>query len=451
MGQILSGDPGTVWSGAACDSRRVAGGELFFALRGERDDGHRFVAAALERGAAAAVVERPVEAPDGAALIRVDDSLAGLHRLAGWVREAGVPRRLIAVTGSSGKTTTKELLAAMLARRFDACASPGNMNSLSGFPLALLSVPEGSDWMVAELGMNRPGEIGRLSRLARPQVAVLTNVRPVHLEFFADQRAVAEAKGEILEGLAPGAMLVANADDPEVVRLGRRHAGRVVWFGTAAEAEVRARDIAPLEPPPTGFRFRLVAGAKWTEIELPLWGRHNVDNFLAAAACAHAIGVPLRDIAATAREAVAAPMRGVVHRLADGTTLIDDAYNSNPDSLRRVLEEAAALPARRRWAVLGEMLELGEDAPRFHREGGEHAAALGFDPVAGVGELARHLLAAAGEAGVAETPWFGTAAEAAAWAPRVLAAGDLVVVKGSRSVGLEAVVTALLAAAEGEG
>lgn len=470
------------FTGAAIDSRRVRGGELFFALAGARTDGHRHVAGALAAGAAAAVIGRPAEPapPERAVLVRVADPFAALHDLTRAVR-ATVPERLVAITGSAGKTTTKDLLAAMLGRRFRVARSPGNLNNLYGFPVALLGIPDDTEWMVAEMGMSEPGELGRISRLGRPDVAVFTNVRPVHLEFFADLGAIAAAKEELLAGLAPGGLVVANAGDPEVAAIARRFlasgggggaGGRVVWYGRDGAAhhagvplDVAACDVAAAPAGEVGSRFVLRAGEQRQPVALPLHGGYNVDNCLAAAAAAWALGVPLGEIAAAAAAAAPAEHRGVVHHLAGGGRLVDDAYNSNPDALARALEGAAALAAGgRRWAVLGDMLELGPEAPRFHREAGAAAARLGFSPVVGVGELARELVAGADTAAGTETAWFATAAAAAEWAAGRLAelaemaelaevgSTGVVLVKGSRGVGLETVVARLLAvgAAAGE-
>ncbi len=510
-------DAGAVlFDGAAIDSRRVRGGELFFALPGERTDGHRFVGGALAAGAAAAVVARAVETPEvpRPILVRVADTYAALHDLTRAVRRE-VPERLVAITGSAGKTTTKELLAAMLGRRFRVAKSPGNLNNLYGFPVALLGIPDDTEWMVAEMGMSTPGELAAISRLGRPDVAVFTNVRPVHLEFFTDLAAIAAAKEELLAGLGggrsgeeggtdavvpasrllvraasdraqvagrpeqplpAGGLVVVNADDPHVAGIGLRFLareadrggdGRVIWYGHASEdglsrsgvqLGVAASRVEPAPAGEVGSRFVLTAAGPGGKTEsqpvaLPFHGFYNVDNCLAAAACAWALGVPLVEIAAAVAGAAPAAHRGVVHRLAGGAVVIDDAYNSNPAALLRALEGAAALglshaAAGRRWAVLGDMLELGPEAPRFHREAGEEAARRGFSPVAGVGELARELVAGAAASG-AETIWFADAAGAAEWAAGRLAPGDVVLVKGSRGVGLEAVVARLLVEAAG--
>ncbi len=471
-GRVVAGDPRAPLRGAAIDSRAVRGGELFFAFRGAHADGHRFVGDAFRRGAAGAMVEDDL-AWNGRAVIQVADTLAALHDVARSVRRR-VPRRLVGITGSAGKTTTKELLAAMLSTRFRVARNPGNFNNLYGFPLSLLNVPDDAEWMVAEMGMSTPGELRRLSLLGRPDVALFTVVRPAHLESFADLRGIAEAKAELLAGLAADGLVVANAGDPEVVRIARRHQAqgegrRVVWYGIRDAAapgapalappadasprlDVAASDLAPA-PGGIGTSFVLWAGGRSQLLQLPLHGRYNVENCLAAAACAVSLGVPLADVAAAAERARPAAGRGVVHRVAvpgGELTVIDDSYNSNPDALAQALDSAARLPASRRLAVLGDMLELGPAGPQFHREGGVEAARLGFGPLAGVGELARALVAAAREAGAAAV-WHADAAAAAEWAAAAARPGDLVLVKGSRGVGLDGVVRRLLALGDSRG
>ena len=462
-GEILRGDPDARWTRATLDSRRVEGGELFFALRGEHVDGHDFVDAALAAGAAGAVVEHLVPLPDVAdtaeaaataggatgetplmpsgALIRVPKAYDALHALTRAVRRE-VPEHLVGITGSSGKTTTKELLALCLERRYRVAKSAGNFNNLLGFPLTLLATPAGTEWLVAEMGMSLPGELAEISRMARPDVALFTNVRPVHLEGLGSLEAIAAAKSELLDGLASDGLVVANADDPWVrwiaARWTTRAAGRVIWYG--GDTDYRIENLAPRAA--GGTRFRLVTPEGAAEVELPLHGAYNAENFLAAAACAHTLGVPLPALVEAAAAAAPVGGRGAVRALPNGATLVDDSYNSNPVALRRALESARALPGARHWAVLGDMLELGPEAPRFHREEGEAAARLGFAPVVGVGELSRELVAGAAAAG-APAQWFATAAEAAPWARAQLAVGDVVLVKGSRGVRLEKVVAAL--------
>lgn len=478
-GGVRAGD--ATWDGATFDSRELKGGELFFALPGEQTDGHRFVAAALEAGAAAAVVHHDADAlaadwdqdlPAGGRLLVVEDTYAALHDLVRHLRDRSLPPRIAAITGSVGKTTTKELLAAILGRRHRVARNQGNLNNLYGFPLSVLRLPDDVEWMVAEMGMSSPGELAELTRLGRPDVVVEIAVRPVHMEFFDSLRGIAEAKAELLEGVRPDGFAVANAGDPEVVRFvlrwqeARRRQGlsdRVVWYATGEAAEgadgaaapephLVATDVAPAGRGEPGSRFTLrvrglpgAADAR-REMHLALHGAYNVDNALAAAACALALGATLDDVEAALAQARPPSGRGIVHRLEGGTAVVDDTYNSNPDALDRALQAVADLAGEgRRWAVLGDMLELGPEAPRYHREAGERAARLGFSPVAGVGDLSRDLAAAAGDAG-AEAPWFGTADEAAAWAVDALQPGDAVLVKGSRGVGLDVVVERLVEA-----
>jgi len=463
-GRVVAGDGESTWTRATLDSRQVEGGELFFALKGDHVDGHDYVGAALERGAAAAVVERTVELPGSAstpaaaggptatpamptgAVIHVAKVYDALHALTRAVRRE-VPEHVVGITGSSGKTTTKELLALCLAQRYRVAKTLGNLNNLLGFPLTLLGTPVGTEWLVAEMGMSLSGELGQISRMARPDVALFTNVRPVHLEGLGSLEAIARAKSELLEGLAADGIVVANADDPWVRWIAERHAAahegaRIVWFG--GESPYRIGDVAAREQ--GGTRFRLVTPEGEANVELPLHGIYNVENFLAAATTAHVLGVPLAALVAAAAGAETVGGRGAVTALPNGATLVDDSYNSNPVALRKALESAHALPGARHWAVLGDMLELGPEAPRFHREEGEAAARLGFGPVAGVGALCESLVLGARDAG-AQARWFATADEAAPWAADVLRAGDVVLVKGSRGVRLEKVVSALRAAA----
>lgn len=444
-GEMISGSAVAPWRGATLDSRQVTGGELFFALAGDRTDGHRFVRQALERGAAAAIVQREIEIPAGEGAIRVPDTLEALHRLTREVRTRE-PRQLVGITGSAGKTTTKEILAAMLARRFRVARNPGSLNNTLGFPVALLGIPEGTEWMVAEMGMSTPGELRQVSWLGKPDVAVFLNVRPVHLEAFGTVEAIREAKAELLDGLAADGLVVANQDDEHVVEIARRHSGRVVWFGRREAADYRVEDVVALTNGRVGSRFNLVASKEVVQVELPMHGLYNVDNFLAAAACAHTLGVPLSDLAEAVQAVEPPPMRGVVHRLADGATVVDDCYNSNPEALTEALQSALEIPGERHWAILGDMLELGEAAEGFHRRAGETAAELGFSPIVSVGRLAQKIAEGARSVG-AESRWYADAESAAVEVDR-LRAGDTLLVKGSRGVGLEVVVRALLAAAE---
>ncbi|MEM1176977.1 MAG: UDP-N-acetylmuramoyl-tripeptide--D-alanyl-D-alanine ligase [Acidobacteriota bacterium] len=458
-GRLLRGDGEVRFRGVAIDSRRTSDGELFFALPGARTDGHDFALAALSNGASGVVVHQDVDGEGEASgsWIRVDDTFQALHALTRAVR-AEVPENLVAITGSSGKTTTKELLAVMLERRFRVARSPGNFNNTYGFPIALLGIPDDTEWMVAEMGMSTPGELAQVSHLGRPDIAVFTNVRPVHLENFRSLDAIAEAKSELLAGVGPDVRIIANADDPQVMRIARRHVegrgGRLTTYGLQQPADVTAANVRTLangsDRPVVGCRFDLGYGGATREVELPIHGLYNVENCLAGAACALELGLSLDDIAGAVASFRPASMRGVVHRLAGGPTVIDDSYNANPDAVARALESARLLPARRRVAILGDMLELGPEEAAFHSQVGKRAAELGFDHVVAVGELSRHLLQGV-EAVGGSASWFASATAVASWldgrpaiGERRLGVGDLVLIKGSRGIGLDKAVQTLV-------
>jgi UDP-N-acetylmuramoyl-tripeptide--D-alanyl-D-alanine ligase len=424
------------------DSRTLAPGALFVAIKGPRFDGHEFLAAAAGRGARAALVERELAAPAGLALVRVADTRLALGELAReWRRRLAPP--VVAVTGSVGKTTTKDMTARLLESLGPVLKTEGNLNNELGLPLTLLRLRPEHRAAVVELGMSAPGEIRALARLAVPEVAILTRVAAVHLEFFPSLDAIAEAKGEILEGLAAGGTAVLNRDDPRIVRLGERHAGRTLWFGREAGAEVRALNESH---GPDDSRFRLQAGGRSLPVRLPLAGAHFVENFLAAAAAALALGVPLEVIAEAASSLAPARHRGELLRLGREVVLLDDCYNSSPEALRAALAALALLPGRRRVAVLGDMLELGTEGPALHRERGLSLAGS-VDLLITVGALAEEIARGAREAGLAAeaSRHFTAAAAAAAAVPALVESGDAVLIKGSRGVGLEAVVEALAA------
>jgi UDP-N-acetylmuramoyl-tripeptide--D-alanyl-D-alanine ligase len=428
-------------TGVAVDSRSVRPGDLFVAIRGARVDGHDYAAEAASRGARALLGERrPETLPPGFPTLLVAHPVRALQQFASAVkRRAGF--RLAAITGSVGKTTTKDFAAAILARRFSVAKTPGNQNSQIGFPMSILNMPREPEWMVGEMGLSEPGDLSRLSRVFEPDVAAILLIGPAHLEFFPSVDAIAEAKAEILEGLKPGGTFVANADDPRVEWIAARHRGRVVRFGRSARADVTAEDVAVGGE---GSRFRLKTPAGQASVALPVPGPHQVVNFLAAAAIAFAIGVAPADCAVAAGELRAAPHRGERRQHASGALLFDDAYNANPSSVRAALETLAALPARRRIAVLGDMLELGGEEARWHRETG--AAVVGrADLLVCVGSRA----AAFGEGAIAagfpagRVERVASAEEAARLLAPMLAAGDAVLFKASRGIGLERAVAAL--------
>jgi UDP-N-acetylmuramoyl-tripeptide--D-alanyl-D-alanine ligase len=372
--------------------------------------------------------------------VRVEDTTRALGDLARHVRrQVGLP--VVVVTGSMGKTTTKDMTAALLAARGEVLKTEGNLNNRFGLPLTLLRLRPEHKAAVLELGMSAPGELAELSLIARPDVAVITNVGPVHLEFFASVDDIARAKAEIFAGLSPSGLAVLNGDDPRVRREGEAWGGRVVWFGR--DREVSA---ARVRATPLGMSFDLRLGGREVEVRLPLTGMHFVTNFLAAAAVAHAHGMEPEEVAKAAPGLKPARHRGERLQLGEGITLLDDSYNSSPDAVEAALEALGMVGAGRRVAILGDMLELGPRSPELHRALGESLAARA-DVVLAVGPLALHFLEGAQRArgtGLALHA-FPDAATAAAAAPGLVRRGDAVLVKGSRGVHLEAVVSALVA------
>ena len=419
--------------GYSIDSRTVNAGDLFIALPGERFDGHDYVASALEKGAVAAVVHagRTIQA-DSRRLLYVEDTLRALQSLGAAARRLwGKP--LLAVTGSVGKTTTKEILAHMLSTRFRVMKSTGNLNNHIGLPLQLLKLEPEHDIAVVEIGMNHAGEIRALGMLAQHDLAVVTSVAPVHLEYFGSLADIARAKYEMIETLPPGGVAVLNADDDYVSQFGRDFKGTVVTFGIHRAADISAQNIC-LDGV-SGSQFELVAGSVREPAVLPLVGEHNIYNALAAAAAAMERGVPPSEAAEALATVVAGDKRGQVLSLG-GVTIINDCYNSNPNALKAMIDTLASMKADRRILVAGEMLELGPTAEALHRECGRHAAEKKIDVVIGVRGLAQALAEAACGAGV-QSQFLETPEQAGEWLAHHLRPGDAVLLKASRGVKLE--------------
>jgi UDP-N-acetylmuramoyl-tripeptide--D-alanyl-D-alanine ligase len=430
-----------VLSGVAVDSRCVRPGELFVALPGARVDGHDFAAEAVSRGAAAVLGERR---PDRLAadfpVLLVPDAREALLRLAGALkRKWGF--RLAAIAGSAGKTTTKEFAAAILGRRFPVEKTPGNQNSAIGFPMSVVNLPRVPEWMVGEMGMSARGEISRLTRAFQPDVATITLVALEHLEFLGSLDGVADANAEILEGLKPGGVFVANADDPRVMAIAAQWGGPVLSFGLSATADVTADRVAP---DGSGSRIELKTPAGQAEVRVPLPGAHQVSNFLAASAVAIAAGATAADCAAAAPELAPASHRGEIRRHASGAILYDDAYNASPPSMRAALDTLELLPGRRKIAVLGDMLELGPEDLWWHRETGRYVVGRANRLIC-VGPRARSIGEGAVEEGfpVGETRYLENPEQAANLLDSMLAEGDTVLFKASRGVGLERAVQLL--------
>ncbi len=432
--------------GYSIDSRTVQPGELFFAVKGERLDGHDFVEQALSRGAIAAVVrkDRLARYSNPASLLAVDDTLVALQTLATAVRKIW-GKTAIGVTGSMGKTTTKEAMAHLLAIKYRVHRTKGNFNNHFGLPLGLLTLEPEYDLAVVEMGMSHPGEIAALARIALPNQAVVTNVAPVHLESFDSIAGIARAKYEMIEALPHGGTAVLNADDEYVCQFGRDFKGKVVLFGFKSSADVRAENIEVLGPEGTRFDLvsRLIGSEMRQPVHSPLLGKHNVCNVLAAAAVALEHGITPSEIAAALPSLQPADKRGQVVQVGNITVLYD-CYNSSPKALMAAVDTLAAMPARRRIVVAGEMLELGPTGEHLHRECGRYMAgnAAGSqagsrpDFLLGVRGLAKPMVEAASEAGM-KAEFVATPEEAGEWLARETREGDVVLLKASRGVRLE--------------
>jgi len=434
--------------GYSIDSRTVGAGELFFAVKGERLDGHEYVQAALADGAVAAVVSNGWVVPaevDETRLLRVADCedcvLLALQRLTRAVRrEWG--GRVIGVTGSAGKTTTKEAVAQVLGARFRVLKSQGNLNNGFGLPLQLLKLEREHEVAVIEMGMNHAGEIAALAKIAEPDWAVVSNVGPVHLEFFADGIAgIARAKYELIEALPADGVAVLNFDDNYVASFGRGMGDRAVFYGLGEGAEVRALHVA--EAGAEGVVFTVEAQGERASVQLRMLGRHNVSNALAAIAVGLRSGMSLEECAAAVGELRAGDKRGEVIAWR-GATIINDCYNSNPRALDAMVDALMAMPGERHIVVAGEMLELGPEGEALHAACGRRMAERGVTALVGVRGLAKAMVEAAQAAGV-ESMFVADAAAAGEWLQANLRAGDAVLLKASRGVRLERALVGVIA------
>ena len=434
-------------TGVCSDTRRIGEGNLFVAIKGERFDGHDFVPEAMRSGACAALVSDDWharqasradradranwEAPEAARIV-VPEVLPALQAFAGWHRRRfDLP--VVAVTGSSGKTTTKNMIASVLGERYRVFKTPGNLNSQLGVSEALFTLQGEHGAAVLELGMNHAGELDRLSRMTRPSIGVITNVGPAHIEFFESIEGIARAKGEILDHLPEGGSAVLNADDPLVMKQAGRSQARVVTFGRGAGADVR---LARVRTELSGSAFTMADGAAF---RINLMGAHQVMNAAAAVAVGRLSGIDDRDIARALRNVEPTPMR-MEYRKAGAVHLINDTYNANPSSMMAALDALAAA-AGRKLVVLGDMLELGDLAMAAHREIGRRAAEVA-ERIITVGELAREIGAAAVDGGMPASRVVSCSCSEEA-ADAVLAEvedGDVVLVKGSRGMRMETVV-----------
>ena len=426
-----------VATGYSIDTRTLQPGELFFAICGENLDGHDYVNAALDRGAAAAVVLDSQAARFGqqGRILAVPDTLEALQKLGHAVRLMW-NKTVIAITGSAGKTTTKEAAARLLSAKFRVLKSEGNLNNHYGLPLQLLRLEPEHELAVVELGMNHAGEIRALAALCEPNVGVVTCVAPVHLGFFNSVADIARAKYELIQSLPAAGTAVLNADDEYVSQFGRDFSGRVITFGIQHPADLRAEKVR--ETGAAGSEFDVVAGSARAHAKLALIGRHNVYNALAAMAVALVGGLTLEEAAARVALLTASDKRGQV-MMVEGATVINDCYNSNPRALDSVVDALAGMPVGdggRRIVVAGEMLELGTSSDEFHRRSGAHMAEKKIDIVLGVRGAARKMVDAAAEAGT-RAEFVDTPEMAGEWLAREVRPGDVVLLKASRGVKLE--------------
>jgi len=428
-------------TGWSVDSRTLRPGDLYFALRGPHHDGHAFVAEVLKKGAVGAVVEHVDRSVDGAVL-QVEDSLAALQALASSARREW-NGDVVGVTGSAGKTTTKDLIAEMLSEGFNTAKTEGNLNNHVGLPLSLLRIDDQSRLAVLEMGMNHAGEIRALAEIAKPNVGVVTNVGWAHIETFDSIDGIAAAKRELIESLPPDGTAVLNLDDQRVAAFASVHPGKTITFGESQRADVRAEDVEFSED---GVTFRVGA----THFESSLTGRHSVSNLLAGIAVAGAYGIAPDRLTVRVRNIRPGKMRGERFRHRD-ILVFNDCYNSNPDAARAMLAVLRDTPAKRRFAVLGEMLELGRWAEPLHREVGNYAAECGIDVLVGLRGAACFMLDAARRSGLpADAAFFFDDPVPAGQLVRSLAQpGDAILFKGSRGIHVERALEQFLTSPEG--
>lgn len=428
--------------GFSIDSREVGPGEVFVAIAGERVDGHEFVASAVASGAVAAIVEREV---DGQPCLIVSDPVAALGRFAAWYRREVVKARVIGITGSSGKTTTKDLIAEVLDGHV--VAARGSFNTEVGLPLTILGADDATRFLVLEMGMRGLGHISYLAEIAAPNIGVVLNVGTAHVGMMQDPSDIARAKSELVQALAHDATAVLNADDPQVAAMATVTPAAVMWFGTREDVDVRATDIELDDQGRPTFTLH-VAGEDPVSVSLALHGEHFVENALAAAAVGHVCGVSAKHIAERLTAARArSPWRMEVHTTSTGVTVISDVYNANPESMRAALKALRSMgQGRRTWAVLGEMRELGDVSVHEHDAIGRLAVRLDISRLVcvGAGTKVMHLAASNEGSWGEESIWVADAQAAIELLDEQLEPGDVVLIKASRSVGLEVIAEHLL-------
>ena len=441
-GKILQGSLSLVFQKFNIDSRLTEPGELFFAIVAKRN-GHDFIPSAADRGAAGAVISQMIPSPKkDFALVEVKNTIDALQKLAkGVLRDQKT--QVVAITGSIGKTTTKEFTFSMLSPKFSVLKSEGNLNNHLGLALSLLKLRAEHEVAVLEMGASARGEIKLLTQIAPPDIAVVTNINPVHLEFFKSMEEIARAKKEILEGTKEGGMAILNYDDPLVREIGRDWKGQKVFFGFSPECDVQASNIQPRGF--EGLDFELRYGRKSGRVRFPLLYESYLSNLLAAVSVAYALSLPFELIVEQTNSLKPFPLRGTLIQLRKKIKVIDDSYNSNPKALEEALKGLSRLPAKRKVAVLGDMLELGEKEKEFHIQAGKQLVRWGWDLLVTIGTLSLHLAEGAKSSGMKEDHIvsFSHSEEAASNIESLIEAGDLVLVKGSRAVKTERIVEKL--------
>jgi len=434
---VLSGDGNALIERISTDSRTIKRGELFVALRGENFDGHKFVESVVKTGAAGAIVDLNWKGgiPANFAVIRAEDTLQAYQNLAAHYRKS-LSLKVHAITGSNGKTSTKDFAAAVLARRFRVTKTQGNFNNHVGLPRTMLEATSEDEVAVWEIGMNHPGEVAMLAKLAAPDTAIITNIGVAHIEFMGSREAIAAEKGALAQAIGTEGTVILNADDPFSEGIAARTSAKVIFAGTT-EGTVRASEITQSA---AGTNFTILEGAHRCRAQLPVPGLHMVQNALLAVAAGRVFGLSLEDCAAGLAAAPLTKARLQIKEIG-GVQFIDDSYNANPDSMKAALRTLVELDADgKRIAVLGEMRELGEESVRDHREVGETAAELGVDQLIAIGDMAAAIAEAAHNAGLPNTSVVRSTSEAAQLLGEIAAPGDLILVKGSRGAHTEQVI-----------
>lgn len=435
-GSLASGDATAVITRISTDSRTLQPGDLFVPIRGDNFDGHRFVEQAAQRGASGALVEHgwTGDVPAHFALVRVADTLIGYQQIAAGYRRS-LPLKVIAITGSNGKTSTKDFVAAALSRRFRVTKTKGNFNNHVGLPRTMLEANAAHEIAIWELGMNHPGEIAPLAAIAQPDAGIITNIGIAHIEFMGSQEAIAQEKGELATAVGADGTVILNAEDPFSESIARRTRAKVVLAGIE-HGTLRANEIRQSA---SGSEFTILEGAHRCRAQLPVAGLHMVQNAMLAVAAGRAFGLSLEECAAGLASAPLTKARLQLRDL-NGVQFLDDSYNANPDSMKAALRTLVELETEgRRIAVLGAMGELGVESQRGHREVGEAAASYRIDQLITVGELGAEISAAARAAGLENVTNVATTHEAAEFLGTTAAPGDLVLVKGSRTARMERV------------